>query len=94
MVASPRVVRPQKKATMLKLPPLDTPSWRLPQEVRSLYAAVNRVRELEASPGASQAEITAARRAVKVAAAELTRFVDATRLFQAKRATVPYFGRS
>jgi len=79
---------------MLKLPPLDTPIWRLPPEVRPLYAAVNRVRELEAAPGASPAEIAAARRAVKIAAAELARLVDATRLFEAKRATVPYFGRA
>ena len=79
---------------MLKLPPLDTPTWRLPQEVRPLYAAVNRVRELEVAPDASQAEITAARRAVKVAAAELAQNIDAARLFQAKRVTVPYFGRA
>ena len=79
---------------MVKLPPLDAPPWRLPQEVRPLYAAVNRVRVLEAGPGASRAEIAAARRAAKVAAAELARLIDATQLFEAKRATVPYFGRA
>jgi hypothetical protein len=62
--------------------------------LRPLYATVNRVRDLEARPGASQAEITAARRAVKVAAVDLTRLVDALRLFKAERATVPYFGRA
>jgi len=38
--------------------------------------------------------IAAAQRAVAVAAAELTRLVDAMRLFEAKRATVRYFGRA
>jgi hypothetical protein len=79
---------------MVRLPPWDTPAWLLARELRPLYAAVNRIRELEAARGASQAEIIAARRAVTVAVAELTRLVDVTRLFQAKRATVPYFGRS
>ena len=79
---------------MVKLPPWDTPAWRLPHELRSLYAAVNRVRDLEATPGVSLAEITAGRRAVAVAAIELTRLGDALRLFKAARATVPYFGRA
>jgi len=83
-----------RKATMLKLPPLDTPSWRLPPEFRPLYAAVNRVRDLEATPGASLEEIAAARRAIAAAAVELTRLVDALRLFDAKQATVPYCGRA
>ena len=59
-----------------------------------LYAAVNCVRDLEATPGASPAQIAAARRAVAVAAVELMRHVDALRLFEAKRATVQYFGRA
>ena len=75
---------------MVKLPPSDTPAWYL----RPLYAAVNCVRDLEATPGASPAEIAAARRAVAVAAVELTRLVDALRLFEAKRVTVRYFGRA
>jgi hypothetical protein len=62
--------------------------------LRPLYAAVNCVRDLEATPGASPAEIAAARRAVAVAAVELTRLVDALRLFEAKRVTVRYFGRA
>jgi hypothetical protein len=41
---------------MLKRPPWDTPSWCLPPELRPLYAAVNRVRDLEATPGASLEE--------------------------------------
>ena len=44
--------------------------------------------------GASPAEIAAARHAVAVAAVELTRVVDAMRLFEAGRATVRYFGRA
>ena len=79
---------------MVKLPPWDTPDWRLPHELRPFYAAVNRVRDLEATPGVSLAEIAAGRRAVAVAAVELTRLVDALRLFKAERATVPYFGRA
>ena len=79
---------------MVKLPPWDTPTWRLPHELRPFYAAVNRVRDLEGTPGVSLAEIAAGRRAVAVAAVELTRFVDAFRLFKAERATVPYFGRA
>jgi len=79
---------------MVKLPPWDTPDWRLPHELRPFYAAVNRVRDLEATPGVSLAEIAAGRRAVAVAAVELTRLVDALRLFQAERSTVPYFGRA
>ena len=79
---------------MVKLPSWDTPAWRLARELRPLYAAVNRVRELEATPRASTAEIAVAQRAVAAAAAELTRFVDAVRLFEAKRVTVRYFGRA
>ena len=79
---------------MLKLPPWDTPAWRLARELRPLYAAVNRLHDLEATPGASLAETAAARFAVDVAAVELTRLVDAMRLFKAKRATVRYFGRA
>ena len=79
---------------MVKLPPWDTPAWRLARELRPLYAAVNCVRDLEGTPGAPAAEIAAARRAVAVAAVELTRHVDTLRLFEAKRATVRYFGRT
>ena len=79
---------------MVKLPPWDTPTWRLARELRPLYAAVNRVHELEADPDAALEEIASAQRAVAVAAAELTRLVDAMRLFKAKRATVGYFGRA
>ena len=79
---------------MVKLPSWDTPTWRLPRELRPLYAAVNRVHELEATPDASPVEIASAQRAVAVAAAELTRLVDAMRLLKAKRATVGYFGRA
>ena len=73
---------------MVKLPPWDTPAWRLARELRPLYAAVNRVQELEATPDASLEEIASAQRAVAVAAAELMRLLDAMRLFKAKRATV------
>jgi hypothetical protein len=62
--------------------------------LRPLYAAVNRVHELEATPGASLTEIASAQRAVAAAAAELTRLVDAMQLFEAKRVTVRYFGRA
>jgi hypothetical protein len=79
---------------MVKLPAWDTPSWRLPHELRPFYAAVNRVRDLEATPGASLAEIAAARHAVAFAAVDLTRLVDALRLFKAERATVAYFGQA
>jgi hypothetical protein len=79
---------------MLKLPPWDTPAWRLPRELRPFYAAVNRLHQLEANYGASPAEITAARHAVGVAGVQLVRHVDAIRLFKAKRATVRYFGRA
>jgi len=79
---------------MVKLPPWDTPAWRLARELRPLYAAVNSVRDLEGTPGAPAAEIAAARRAVAVAAVELMRLVDALRLFESKRATVRYFGRA
>ena len=79
---------------MVKLPPWDTPPWRLPHELRPFYAAVNRVHELEATPDASPTEIAAAERAVAVAAAELTRLVDAVQLFEAGRETVRYFGRA
>ena len=79
---------------MVKLPAWDTPSWRLPHELRPFYAAVNRVRDLEATLGASPAEIVAARRAVAVAAGDLTRLVDALRLFEMNRATVRDFGHA
>jgi hypothetical protein len=79
---------------MVKLPPWDTPPWRLPHELRPFYAAVNHVRDLEATPGVSLADIAAARREVARAAMELTRLVDAIRLFKVKRATVGYFGRA
>ena len=80
---------------MVKLPPWDTPAWRLARELRPLYAAVNRVHELEATPGASLAEIAAAQRAVAVAAAELTQLLDAMRLLKAKRASnLRGFGRA
>ena len=45
---------------MGKAPPWDTTAWRLPQELRPIYAAVKRVRELEATPAVSPAEIAAA----------------------------------
>jgi hypothetical protein len=79
---------------MVKLPAWDTPAWRLPDELRPFYAAVNHVRELEATPDVSMAEIAAARHVVAVAAIELTRHVDALRLFKAERATVIYFGQA
>jgi len=79
---------------MVKVPPWDTPGWRLARELRPLYAGVNRVHELEATPGAAPVEIASAQHAVAVAAAELTRLVDAMRLFEAGRATVAYFGRA
>jgi hypothetical protein len=72
----------------------DTPAWQPPRELRPLSAAVNRVHELEATPGASPAEIASAQRAVAAAAVELTRLVDAMRLFEAGRATVRCFGRA
>jgi hypothetical protein len=46
------------------------------------------------SPDASLEEIASAQGAVAVAAAELTRLVDAMRLFEAERATVGYFGKA
>ena len=79
---------------MVKLARWDTPAWRLTRELRPLYAAVNRVHELEATPGASPVEIASAQRAVAVAAAELTRLVDAMSLFEARRTTVRYYGRA
>ena len=94
MVTSSRLHQLQRNATMVKLPAWDTPTWRLARELRPLYAAVNRVRELEATPGASKADIGEAQRAVGAAVTELTRLVDAMRLFQAKQATVRYFGRA
>jgi hypothetical protein len=48
----------------------------------------------EAKPDASLAEIAEAQRALGAAAAELTWLVDAIRLFEAKQATVRYFGRA
>jgi hypothetical protein len=78
---------------MVKLPAWDTPAWCLARELRPLYAAVNRVRHLEARPGASLAEIAEAQRAVGAAAAELTWLVEAIRLFEEKQTTVRYFGR-
>jgi hypothetical protein len=80
----PPVIRPQGNATMVRLPPWDTPAWRLARELRPLCAAVNRVRDLEATPGASLEEIAAARRAIAAAAVELTRLVDAMRLFRSE----------
>jgi hypothetical protein len=74
-----------KDATMVRLPAWDTPAWRLARELRPLYAEVNRFRDLEATPGASLEEIAAARRAIAAAAVELTRLVDAMRLFEAFR---------
>ena len=68
---------------MVKLPTWDTPAWRLARELRPLYAAVNRVHELEGTPDASSVEIASAQRAVAVAAAELTWLVDAMQLFEA-----------
>ena len=65
---------------MVKLPPWDTPAWHLARELQPLYAAVNRVHELEATPGASPAEIAEARHAVDLAAVELTRLADAMKL--------------
>ena len=79
---------------MVKLPTWDTPAWRIARELRPLYAAVNRVHELEAIPDASPVELASAQRAVAVAAVELTRLVDAMQLFEAKQATVRYFGRA
>jgi len=79
---------------MVKLPPWETPAWRLPHELRPFYAAVNRLHQLEAKSGASPAEIAVARHAVGVAAVQLVRHVDAIRLFEANRATVRYFGRA
>ena len=79
---------------MVKLPSWDTPAWRLARELRPLYAAVNRLRHLEARPSASLAEIAEAQRAVGAAAVELTRLADAMQLFEGKRATVRYFGRA
>ena len=73
----------RKECDMIKLPPWDTPPWRLARELRPHYAAVNRVHELEATPNASREEIAAAQRLVSDAAAELTRLVDAMQLFEA-----------
>jgi len=70
---------PAKERSTIKLPPWDTPAWRLSLELRPFYAAVNRVRELEDAPGASPAEIAAARHAVAGAAVQLVRQVDAMR---------------
>ena len=67
---------------MVKVPPWDTPAWRLARELRPLYAAVNRVHELEATGAALPAEIAAAQRAVADAAAELTRLAYAMKLYQ------------
>jgi hypothetical protein len=78
---------------MVKLPPWDTPTWRLARELRPLRRGLLRPRT-GATPDASPLEIASAQRAVAVAAAELTRLVDAMRLFKAKRATVGYFGRA
>jgi hypothetical protein len=83
----------RKECDMIKLPPWDTPPWRLARELRPHYAAVNRVHELEATPNASPEEIASAQRAASDAASELTRIVDAMQLFEAGRTTVRYFGR-
>jgi len=79
---------------MVKLPPWDTPAWRLPQELRPLYAAVNRLHELKAESDTPRREIAAALYAIGAAATQLMQLVDALRLFEEKRATVPYFGRA
>ena len=79
---------------MGKVPPWDTPSWRLPRELRPIYAAVNRVRELEATPAVSPAETAAARRAIEGAAAEQSWLTDAMKLYQESKVTVRYFGRA
>jgi hypothetical protein len=79
---------------MVKLPPWDTPAWRLPQELRPFYAAVNLLHKLEAKSAVSPAELAAARHSVGVAAVELVRRVDAMWLFKEERATVGYFGRA
>ena len=79
---------------MVKLPSWDTPAWRLARELRPLYAAVKRVRDLEATPGVSPAEIAAARRAVDVATVELLWLTDAMKLYQQRKVTVRYFGRA
>ena len=79
---------------MVRLPLWDAPAPCLARELRPLYAAVNRVQELEATPDASSVEIASAQRAVAAAAVELTRLVDAMQLFAAGRATVRYFGRA
>jgi len=55
---------------------------------------VNRVRELEATPGVSPAETAAARRAIEVAAAELSWLTDAMKLYQERKVTVRYFGQA
>ena len=78
---------------MVKAPPWDIPPWRLAQELRPLYAAVNRVHELEAN------RVPRRQRSLQpsvrcVAAAELTRLVDAMQPFEAKRVTVRSFGRA
>jgi len=64
------------------------------RELRPLCAAVNRVHELEATPGVSPAEIAAARHTVYVSAVELTRLADAMKLYQKRKVTVRYFGRA
>jgi hypothetical protein len=74
-----------KDATMVRLPPWDIRLGRPARELRPLYAAGNRVRDLEATPGASLEEIAPAPRAIAAAAVELTRLVDAMRLFEAFR---------
>jgi hypothetical protein len=55
---------------------------------------VNRVHELEATPGVSPAEIAAARRAIEVAAVELSWLTDAMKLYQERKVTVRYFGQA
>jgi hypothetical protein len=67
MVAFGPFIMQQRKATMLKLPPWKTPSSCLPPELRPFYATVNRVCDLEATPGASLEEIAVARRAIAAA---------------------------
>jgi hypothetical protein len=80
---------------MVKLPPWDTPAWRLPRELRPLLRCGQ-------SPAQTRGkicclagrELAAARHAVGAAAVELVRRVDAMWLFKAERATVGYFGRA
>jgi hypothetical protein len=64
---------------------LGTPLLGASPRAAPLYAAVNRVYDVEAAGGALPAEIAAAQRAGAVAAAELTQHVDAMRFLEAKQ---------